>query len=651
MANFCDYEVRVKGSKKAGLMVYNSMPCLEYKDFEWEKGSGNSTIICFTGNCKWSVNFGVTDNLRKVNVDSMSESEIESKGTDYWEYSLRAKSEAFQCEIMVHYWSEESGFDQFDHYKNGKVLKQRKIEYNYDKQDEFDWNKLEFVGHEGEYDESVSGEQDNENLMAMLMALGDLLSSNEVQPTRNKRKETASKTSGAKSKNSSAQMNAIEERKKARANREKADKTASQVASDIKSKMRTIESTYERNVNHHKRMIETHTFDGLLDPELIEYISKFDDDIQKLGSDTEQLLIKAIDSYNEVTHTTATPRVVISIVDAIFDAIEYVESTSIHNDFLDLTFKYDWNKINISVMCSELKRVKSKLEKQQAIFEKEVKEQEEKDRRFEEARKYGVAEKDLDKHKKYLADKEACRKTKKELENLETKKTQIEASSNNDREIRESAANKLAEAESELERGKSDIPPKITDIEAKIKALNDAHDAETKSYQAAEYKMNSMLSAHVDEKKEATAVYEVKQEVADAFKEKADRGGLFRKKRIAQYQEKQAEADAAKTRLDDIHKVCDTIEAEKRSAAEANKKNEEIYSGQLRELQAQIDKEKSDLNRVQTNYYSVKKQYDDAMKEVNNREKELEDIKKKIASAENKIAKLEKEIAKSEKQK
>ena len=96
MANFCDYEVRVKGSKKAGLMVYNSMPCLEYKDFEWEKGSGNSTIICFTGNCKWSVNFGVTDNLRKVNVDSMSESEIESKGTDYWEYSLRAKSEAFQ---------------------------------------------------------------------------------------------------------------------------------------------------------------------------------------------------------------------------------------------------------------------------------------------------------------------------------------------------------------------------------------------------------------------------------------------------------------------------------------------------------------------------------------------------------------------------
>ena len=172
MANYCDYEVRVRGSKQAGHMVYESMPCMDYKDIESERKEGSSYLVIFTGNCKWSVNYGVTDNMKKVNVNSMSESEIEDKGGDYWQYSLRAKSEAFQCEIMVHYWSEESGFDQFDHYKNGKILKQRKIEYNYDEQDEFDWNKLEFVGHEGEYDESVDGEQQNENLMAMLMGLG-----------------------------------------------------------------------------------------------------------------------------------------------------------------------------------------------------------------------------------------------------------------------------------------------------------------------------------------------------------------------------------------------------------------------------------------------------------------------------------------------
>lgn len=172
MANYCDYEVRVKGGKKACLMVYAAMPCLDFKEMEWERKDGNTYHISFTGNCKWSVNFGVKDALKRINVASMSESEIERRGTDYWEYSLRAKSEAFQCEIMVHYWSEESEFDQFDHYKNGKVLKRRKIRFDYEKQNEFDWERLEFVGHEGEYDESVDGEQQNEDLMAMLLGLG-----------------------------------------------------------------------------------------------------------------------------------------------------------------------------------------------------------------------------------------------------------------------------------------------------------------------------------------------------------------------------------------------------------------------------------------------------------------------------------------------
>ena len=37
MANYCDYEIRVKGSKKAGLMVYESMPCMSNKDLDWDK--------------------------------------------------------------------------------------------------------------------------------------------------------------------------------------------------------------------------------------------------------------------------------------------------------------------------------------------------------------------------------------------------------------------------------------------------------------------------------------------------------------------------------------------------------------------------------------------------------------------------------------
>ena len=82
MANYCDYEVRVKGSKKTGQMVYESMPYMDHKAFEWEKESDNSVIVCFNGDCKWSVNFDVIDSLKRVNVDSMSESEIKRKGVD-----------------------------------------------------------------------------------------------------------------------------------------------------------------------------------------------------------------------------------------------------------------------------------------------------------------------------------------------------------------------------------------------------------------------------------------------------------------------------------------------------------------------------------------------------------------------------------------
>lgn len=769
MANYCNYEIRVKGSRNAGLMVYESMPSMDFKDYEWKTGSGKATTICFTGDCKWSVNYGVNDTLNRVDVDSMSESEIEDKGTDYWEYSLRAKSEAFQCEIMVHYWSEESGFDQFDHYKNGKVIKKRKIGYNYEEENVFDWDKTEFVGHEGEYDASVDGEQQNENFMSMLMGLGgmadstesdlsdedqeeltellgmigelkekakeiaekegidldagpigetgfdmyqwtftegkvatgdgwtiaipdgfvqrksnevdpisgnerlfelvpetyedeadyndipvrilpgakldmaglsydvwkvhpfaragaagvmayesakltsqvtgrfpellsvgwsdvaayifvndtfdwtysyqcsvingkqnqqlrvqtgyitdvkkhrldlsvqdwlktmkfakpnkecptktkfeekacydelikgkttkfdeavaqaqkeyqvavagkfamldfmaenDLITENigeslrdileksmevklfflekadqiieklqknnadetlletvfdkltdldedylhlaihdeeaeiqvseEVQAIRDKWKKIAPNVYSPAKKEVKARMKAIEERKKARTERENADKTATELASDIKSRMKTIENIYEADVLYHKSMIEIHTFEGPWDPRIREYFSKFDDDIQKLGSNTEELLIEALNSYNEI-YEKATPKVAILIIQAIEDAIEYVQSSCIQNDDLHVTFKYDW-RIDVSKIRSELRRAKKELKEMQKTFEKEEKKQEKEELRFEEAQKYGIAEKDLNKHKKYLAAKEKYQKAKK----------------------------------------------------------------------------------------------------------------------------------------------------------------------------------------------------------------------------------------------
>ena len=127
MANYCNYEVKVIGSEKACLMVFESMPYMDYNQIETKNQKNELTELMFAGNCKWSVNFKVRDVLSKVDVDSFDETLIQEKASDYYQYSLRAKSEAFECEILVHYWSEESGFDQFDHYKNGEIIKKRKI--------------------------------------------------------------------------------------------------------------------------------------------------------------------------------------------------------------------------------------------------------------------------------------------------------------------------------------------------------------------------------------------------------------------------------------------------------------------------------------------------------------------------------------------
>lgn len=168
MANYCIYEVKVIGSEKACLMVFESMPYMDYNQIETKNQKSELTELMFAGNCKWSVNFEVTDVMPKVDIDSFDKKSIQEKASDYYQYSLRAKSEAFECEILVHYWSEESGFDQFDHYKNGEIIKKRKIKFNYKKQNQFDWNKTEFIGHKGEYDESVDGEEQDEKYVKFI---------------------------------------------------------------------------------------------------------------------------------------------------------------------------------------------------------------------------------------------------------------------------------------------------------------------------------------------------------------------------------------------------------------------------------------------------------------------------------------------------
>lgn len=168
MANYCFYEVRVKGSKQSVQLVYNSMPVFEHIEITDHKSAAGKYEMTFEGNCKWSVNWQTDDswNQGKKDFPPMNKDEMMSVAEEYIYVSLRAKSEIFDCDILVHYWSPESEFDQFDHYKKGKCIKKRKIWY--DPKNQFDWSAEEFKGHAGEYDESVNGEANDVDFMSML---------------------------------------------------------------------------------------------------------------------------------------------------------------------------------------------------------------------------------------------------------------------------------------------------------------------------------------------------------------------------------------------------------------------------------------------------------------------------------------------------
>ena len=168
MANYCYYHIKAYGGKKAVRMLYNMMPALDEKYIVSEQESGGTHCIEFKGDCKWSINFGCEEQPDiNLDINALSEKEIadEQFGADYCHLTMRRKSELLGIEIQAHYWSDESGFDQFDHYRSGECIARRKIAYD---NTNFNWDTLEFDGHEGEYDESVDGEERDVDFMNRL---------------------------------------------------------------------------------------------------------------------------------------------------------------------------------------------------------------------------------------------------------------------------------------------------------------------------------------------------------------------------------------------------------------------------------------------------------------------------------------------------
>ena len=144
MSVLCDYEVHVKGSKKTCQMVYETMTSYGVKNIEKEGNEGDSYFIVFTGDCRGVVTEGMIDQMDPINVEKMKEDEIKSNGPYYWNYSLRAKSEALQCVILLRYWSKDLSADRFVYYENGKINKELEVPYVQGMKSSFDWDAMEY---------------------------------------------------------------------------------------------------------------------------------------------------------------------------------------------------------------------------------------------------------------------------------------------------------------------------------------------------------------------------------------------------------------------------------------------------------------------------------------------------------------------------
>lgn len=459
----------------------------------------------------------------------------------------------------------------------------------------------------------------------------------EVQAIRDKWKKLAPDACSDESKELRERKKDIEERKKIRAERDKGDITASEIASDIRRRMQILKDTFEDNAYEHKCMIESHAFDGPWDPAINEYISYFDDDMDELGIGTEELVREGLESLNEV-YNRAKPKVVLTIVDAIEEAVEYVEGASINNDALDISIEYEWNNLDISAFYSEMRRVRSDLKKRQAFLDKAEKEQEEEDRRFEEAHKYGITK----------AEKEASlSNAKKDLMDLEGQKRKAEAELLNHSVKKDKAKADYNSVATECQNIQKEVQPKIDEIEKNVKILEAQISQENQRYKAGADERSTNLAGYQKKLKELTASYEVKEEVAAAYKVKAEKSSFSKKKMLAEYETKQTEIEFLRKRIDNIKSSMTDIEEEEKSERESHNKKVESCSSQKKELDQKKTQLKSDLS-VRTNEFDkVKKCYEDEVLAEKTISKEIEEINKKISTVKNEISKIEEEIASS----
>lgn len=130
MANICNYEIHVKGRKKAALFLFTAMPAYGDKEITHEEGTDEEYILWMKGDCKWYLDSSTEEKPGiTIDLDSLTEDDLSSEKIylDYWSLPLRQKSELLGVEILAHSWSINEEWESFEHYQNGKLIDSKTI--------------------------------------------------------------------------------------------------------------------------------------------------------------------------------------------------------------------------------------------------------------------------------------------------------------------------------------------------------------------------------------------------------------------------------------------------------------------------------------------------------------------------------------------
>lgn len=151
MADYCDYEIHVRGTKKAALMVYATMRSADLKEITFEGGTDDEYTLHFSSCCKWEPDAycdkkwdGKEIDLSGIDEKSMRE---ETGIDDFMSYSLADMSAMYHCEIEIHACYPEAESNSFFHYKDGDTLDEQ-------------WAAPDWEAAPDDIDEEEGGEED-----------------------------------------------------------------------------------------------------------------------------------------------------------------------------------------------------------------------------------------------------------------------------------------------------------------------------------------------------------------------------------------------------------------------------------------------------------------------------------------------------------